>query len=301
MSGSVSGTIGQLSSAVGGVSPGVGQISQLSGVFGGGASPTAGLGPWASGLQQASWRGLPFSVRSSQIRRGRKVAVHEYAFSDTVWVEDLGRGTRTITFSAFLIGDDVFAQRDAMAAAAEKAGVGWLVHPSLGGLHAVLTEFAAGERADLGRVVEIEFGFIQGQELPLYPVTAVSTQSATNTAADNAGTANWNSYNDNTVGTTSDSADTQAQYASIQQNMGQVSTAQTPQQAVAAVSSASPPTPVPDGMEQQYQGIAQGANTVNTAAPQTPQQAVAAVATAQPPAVGTSDLNAGSPGVTSWP
>lgn len=134
------------------------------------------LGPWAWGLQEASWRGLRFAVRSSNIRRGRKVVVHEYPFSDDVWVEDLGRGTRVVSFSGFLIGEDVFEQRDAMVAAAEVAGTGVLVHPSLGTLQASLIEFSAGERADLGRVVEIEFSFIQAKSQPAYPSDDLSTQ-----------------------------------------------------------------------------------------------------------------------------
>ena len=160
-----------------------GQIGTLPTYAGGGSNPYSdasfsGLGAWAARLQVASWRGLPFAVRGSQIRRGRKVAVHTYPFRDDVWVEDLGRGTRLVSFSGFLIGDDVFAQRDAMATASEVAGPGTLVHPSIGSMTVSLTEFSAGERADLGRVVEIEFSFIQGgQDTPLFPTTVVSTQS----------------------------------------------------------------------------------------------------------------------------
>lgn len=186
--GQVSGTIGQISGTIGAVSNLANSVGSLFGGFsaGGYAIPT-GLGPWADGLQTASWRGIPFAVRSSQIRRGRRIAVHEYPFSDIVWVEDLGRGTRTITFSGFLIGDDVFQQRDAMAAASDEvAGAGYLVHPSLGAVQATLTEFSAGERADLGRVVEIEFCFIQsGQDQPVYPAMIVSTQAVVMTAASN--------------------------------------------------------------------------------------------------------------------
>jgi prophage DNA circulation protein len=153
-----------------------GSASYLTGV--------SGLGIWAATLQQASWRGLPFAVRSSLIRRGRRVAVHEYPFRDDVWVEDLGRGTRMVSFSAFLIGDDVFAQRDAMAAAAETAGTGTLVHPSLGTMSASLLEFSAGERQDLGRVVEIELSFIQTSDSQaLYPTSVISTQATSISSA----------------------------------------------------------------------------------------------------------------------
>ncbi|WP_428492166.1 DNA circularization protein [Rhodopila sp.] len=133
------------------------------------------LGPWAYGLQPASWRGLSFAVRSSSIRRGRRIAVHEYPYSDTVWVEDLGRGTRSISFSGFLIGDDVYAQRDAMLAAMEKPGPGALVHPSLGSVMASLVGFSEAEQAEQGRTVEIELSFIESQSSPAFPTSAIAT------------------------------------------------------------------------------------------------------------------------------
>lgn len=133
------------------------------------------LGPWAWGLQPASFRGVRFAVRSSTIRRGRRVVVHEYPFRDDVWVEDLGRGTRVVSFSGFLIGDDVFAQRDRMVTAVETPGVGVLVHPSLGRLTVSNTEFSAGERFDLGRVVELEFSFIQSTPQPVFPTSGFAT------------------------------------------------------------------------------------------------------------------------------
>ncbi|MBV8749430.1 MAG: DNA circularization N-terminal domain-containing protein [Candidatus Eremiobacteraeota bacterium] len=58
-----------------------------------------GLGPWADAPQRAWWRGVPFAVRASQIRRGRRIVVHEHPFRDDVWVGDLGRFSRASTRS----------------------------------------------------------------------------------------------------------------------------------------------------------------------------------------------------------
>lgn len=199
----VNGLLGEADALTGGA---VGAVAGVLGALTGGAyaigaGAAHGLGPWAMRLQPASWQGLPFAVRSSQVRRGRRVAVHEYPFRDTVWVEDLGRGVRMISFSGFLIGDDVYAQRDAMVAATETAGPGTLVHPSLGLVTANLIEFAAGERADLGRVVELEFSFIQGgQDQPVYPTTAASTQSQVAAAASTALAAIAGDFNNSIAG-----------------------------------------------------------------------------------------------------
>lgn len=137
-----------------------------------------GLGAWADSLQTASWRGLKFAVRDSRIHRGRRTVVHEYPYKDLVWVEDLGRGTRSISFSAFLIGDDVYQQRDEFSKACDIPGHGKLVHPSLGAIDVVNTEFTASEASHRGRVVEIELTFVEtGQDVVQYPTAAKSTQS----------------------------------------------------------------------------------------------------------------------------
>jgi prophage DNA circulation protein len=146
-----------------------------------------GLGPWADRLQPASWRGVQFAIREAPIKRGRRVALHEYVNRDDPWPEDLGRASRLNRFTGFLVGDDVYDQRDAMIAAAEVAGPGILVHPSLGAQQAVLLDFSATERSDLGRVVELEFTFvITPQTQPLFPSADQSTQDSVDDSADNA-------------------------------------------------------------------------------------------------------------------
>jgi prophage DNA circulation protein len=137
----------------------------------------SGLGPWADSLQQASFVGLPFAVRESRIQKGRRTVTHEYPYRDDVWVEDLGRGVRRISLSGFLIGDDVYQQSKTMQDAVEAVtGLAVLVHPSLGSLVVTLVSFSCNETAERGRVVGLEFEFIESGRL-LYPTTANSTQS----------------------------------------------------------------------------------------------------------------------------
>lgn len=137
---------------------------------------------WAQDLQQASWRQVPFAVRESTIIRGRRTTTHEYPFRDDVYVEDLGRGVRRYTFRGFLVGDNVFDQRDAMVEAAEAAGPGTLVHPSLGSKRVSLITFAASERMEAGRSVDLDFTFVETGQV-LFPTAANATQSQTVNAA----------------------------------------------------------------------------------------------------------------------
>lgn len=139
----------------------------------------SGLGPWAWTLRPASFRGLAFAVRASRLEGGRATAVHRYPYRDVVWVEDLGQGVQSYTFDAFLVGDDVYAQRDALKAAIDTPGSATLVHPSLGEIEATAVKFAAGETADRGRVVDLELTFVQSPPRPIFPAASVNTPANT--------------------------------------------------------------------------------------------------------------------------
>ena len=138
---------------------------------------------WLSQLQPASWRGLPFGVLSSEYRRGRRFAVHEYPYRPLPWAEDIGRASRGVAFSGFVVGDDCYKQAQALLAASEVKGAGTLVHPSLGTMTvALVAPLTGGERTELGRVVELRFEFVETLD-PSYPATTISTQSDVATKA----------------------------------------------------------------------------------------------------------------------
>ncbi len=142
-----------------------------------------GASSWMDELQPASFRGVPFAVRGSEYRRGRRFALHEYPDRDLPWPEDMGRATRAVGFSGFVVGDDCYQQAQDLLDAAEQPGAGPLVHPSLGYMIVALIEpLVATERADLGRVVEIRFEVVEAGE-PIYPGDETSTQDAVSQAA----------------------------------------------------------------------------------------------------------------------
>lgn len=142
-----------------------------------GGLKTPGAAGWVAQLRPASFRGVPFGVLASTGKFGRRNAVHEYPFRDTVWVEDLGRGPRRISVSGFMVGDDVIAQRERMIAATETAGPGELIHPSLGRLKVSTMDFSAEEQWDRGRVIQLTFSFIEAGER-VFPGVAPTTGAA---------------------------------------------------------------------------------------------------------------------------
>lgn len=131
-------------------------------------------GSWWQNLQPGSWRGCGFVMEAAENRAGRRTAVHEYPYRDTVWVEDLGRLPRRFAFQAFLVGDDVYQQRNALISACEQAGAGTLVHPTLGSLQCVLIDFSTTDRRDRGRYVEVSFQFILAGDLT-FPTSSIAT------------------------------------------------------------------------------------------------------------------------------
>jgi len=157
---------------------------------------------WILELRQASFRGVPFGVLTTESRFGRRQALHEYPFRDVPYVEDIGRAARRISFNAFLISDsqvygggDVLAQRELLVAAAEAAGPGTLVHPTLGRLQVSIPDggLTVRERWDQGRYFEIGLTCIEsGQRI--FPGVTISTGEAVASAAGAANSAASSSF-----------------------------------------------------------------------------------------------------------
>ncbi len=147
--------------------------------------------PWDDDLQPASWRGIPFVVSSDPTRAGRQVAVHGYPYREAqpVWQEDTGRAPREYAIAGYIHGDDVVQQRQAMTDAVDQQpGPGELVHPFYGSLSVVLIRFGCSARADLGRVVELTFEFVEAGA-QVYPESTDDTGAQVDGAAGDAQTA----------------------------------------------------------------------------------------------------------------
>jgi prophage DNA circulation protein len=147
------------------------------------SDPKKPSGAFWSQLKPASYRGVAFGVISGQARFGRRNALHEYPFRDTPWVEDLGRQSRRIMVTGFLVGDDVIAQRERLVAACEKPGDGKLIHPTLGELTVSLMDFSVNEYREKGRAFELHFVFVEAGKR-LFPSDEVNQTQAIGDAAD---------------------------------------------------------------------------------------------------------------------
>jgi len=178
------GSIQSITNTIGGAANTVTRIAaDLGGLGGAGGMGSAGV-YWMQQLRAASYRGVPFGVMGGSGKFGRRNAVHEYPFRDTVWVEDLGRSARRINMTGFLVEDaayggvsNVISQRERMIAASEGPGDGELVHPTLGRMTVSLIDFSTEEKWDQGRVFELTFSFIESGKR-IFPSVATSTGDA---------------------------------------------------------------------------------------------------------------------------
>jgi prophage DNA circulation protein len=190
----MSGFLGPISGAISGVNrlvqttgSVVSDVARIGQSFGGSQIPDSSGASWADGawfqqLQPGSWRGVGFVLDAGMTAAGRRVAIHEYPYRDDAWAEDLGKLPRRFSIQAFLVGDDVYQQRDAMLRACEQSGAGTLVHPTLGSIQCVLLEFQCADRRERGRVVELQFSFIVAGDVK-YPATTTATAQTVVAAA----------------------------------------------------------------------------------------------------------------------
>lgn len=96
--------------------------------------------PFFQTLQPASWRNIPFGVTSTSLMMGRKLAVHDYPYTDGVWVEDLGAKGKNFNVIGFIVeGGGAYGGKGSLKdqiLAFEKIALQWgdgiFCHPTLG-------------------------------------------------------------------------------------------------------------------------------------------------------------------------
>ena len=83
-------------------------------------------------LFPASYKGVPFLVRRSQIAGGQKDVLKEFINSNVQSIEDLGRLPRTYNLGAIISEPFYILKRDRLLKVLEEGGVGVLIHPFYG-------------------------------------------------------------------------------------------------------------------------------------------------------------------------
>lgn len=128
-----------------------------------------------SQMLQASFRDVPFLVRSEASDAGRKIVLHEYLNSSERFVEDLGEVPVKFSVEAFVHGLDFRDNATRLETALRQEGAGRLVLPTFGALDVFALPYK--KTAVQKGIGEIKFGleFAVGRIEPS-PVSAITDE-----------------------------------------------------------------------------------------------------------------------------
>lgn len=84
---------------------------------------------WIKTLRRASYRGRSFFVSTDTIDTGNRLAVHEFPYGNTPYIEPLGNKAVRISVTAYLASDTADDEERALRKACETWGAGALVLP----------------------------------------------------------------------------------------------------------------------------------------------------------------------------
>ena len=87
---------------------------------------------WRDRLRPASFRGVPFFVKTTDAELGRRVEIIKFPFREDTVAQDMGKDSADFTVQAYVIGDDYDNDRRALEAALLTAGPGQLILPTRG-------------------------------------------------------------------------------------------------------------------------------------------------------------------------
>lgn len=84
-------------------------------------------------LLPASWKGIPFFIRSEMLTEGgRRIVLHDYPNSSERFVEDIGALPPKFSITAFVTGDDFIDRAGQLERALQEPGKGRLSMPTFG-------------------------------------------------------------------------------------------------------------------------------------------------------------------------
>ena len=120
------------------------------------------MADWKDDLIPGSFRGVPFFIDSHEFSSGRRNVDHEFPSKEEGNSEDIGRRLPRHSLSLYVLGDDYFADRDALRKALDKKGPGALEHPYLGKVGQVqVSIYALSERVEEGRIARFQVEFVK--------------------------------------------------------------------------------------------------------------------------------------------
>lgn len=119
---------------------------------------------WRDNLREASFKGVSFKVQDHEREGSRRLVINRYPFRETPFTEDLGRNEKKWSISGYIVGPEYMAARDALLDAVENGGAGILIHPYLGTIECICSEWRFRESQTEGGMVSFTLGFVEPGE-----------------------------------------------------------------------------------------------------------------------------------------
>jgi prophage DNA circulation protein len=110
-------------------------------------------------LQEASFRGVSFWVRTDKENYGRRIITHEYPMRDEHTNEDLGEKAQTFHVTGYVFGDDAQSQKEAVVSACRRRGPALLQLPAKNAFMAVCNTCSVSRSKDEIGAFELNFEF----------------------------------------------------------------------------------------------------------------------------------------------
>ena len=117
-------------------------------------------------LQQASFRGIKFSVIVAEEKDATAYAVHRFPgqFDKKAVPEKIGPDPRFYPIQAILIGESRYFTLSLLKSAKARKGPGKLIHPTAGMIDAYLASVSSVERIDKLGMIRLKLEFIEAPE-----------------------------------------------------------------------------------------------------------------------------------------
>jgi prophage DNA circulation protein len=134
---------------------------------------------WVNSLQDASFRGVAFEVRTTRDAVQRAVVQYEFPYRDGAQLDDHGASPRQIALTAVIYGEDYEERLAQLLSALDAAGPGELVHPVFGVIaRAQVADREVTHDAESPDACEVSIRFIESGEPVVFFGKATSRQAA---------------------------------------------------------------------------------------------------------------------------
>jgi len=125
---------------------------------------------WKDKLVPASYKGVKFSIESSDSEFGRRTELKQFPNNDSPIVQDFGQDASSFSVQAFIISSkeneyDYMVERDALIQAFNEAGVGILIHPYYGTMEVYpVGKISIAESVGEGGICRLSMSFVRVNE-----------------------------------------------------------------------------------------------------------------------------------------